>query len=143
MLIIQLLCICYYQLFSGWQNVYVPTCMYVRVCARLCSFVECWGCQGTEAETFPRVLSGRRLYAAERTEKGEGISGLFVLLEKPTFHLFFAHTPLPLNVNLMVSLAFTMKQSLILQVKMRGHRTLPLEARYVSTYSIIPHLLCI
>uniref|UniRef100_A0A671WTL7 Transcription factor E2-alpha n=1 Tax=Sparus aurata TaxID=8175 RepID=A0A671WTL7_SPAAU len=23
-----LLCICYYQLFSGWQNVYVPTCMY-------------------------------------------------------------------------------------------------------------------
>lgn len=53
--------------------------MFISVC--VCSFVECWGCWGIEAETFPRVLSGGRLYAAERTEgkKREGISGLFVL----------------------------------------------------------------
>lgn len=62
-------------------------CMYMHMfisvceCVCVCSFVECWGCWGIEAETFPRVLSGGRLYAAERTEgkKREGISGLFVL----------------------------------------------------------------
>lgn len=69
------------ELSSGWQNVYVYAYVYICVWVRVCSFVECWGCWGIEAETFPRVLSGGRLYAAERTEgkKREGISGLFVL----------------------------------------------------------------
>jgi len=64
---------CAYFCFLGVEMcvcVCVCVCVYMRV--RVCSFVECWGCLGTDAETFPGVLSGRRLYAAEHTEKGGG-----------------------------------------------------------------------
>lgn len=47
----------------------------LHACMCLCSFTECWECKGSEAETLPRVLSGRQIHAAERTGKGGGGGG--------------------------------------------------------------------
>lgn len=138
MLIIQLLCIRYYQLFSGWRNVYVPTCMYVRVCACVHS-LSVGDVRALKQKPSPGFCLAGGFMQLSVLKKGRA-SLDFLYFRKTYFSFVFAHTPLPLNVyaHLLVSLAFTMKQSLILQVKMRGHRTLPLEARYVYTYSLHP-----
>lgn len=58
----------------------VSACMYVRVCVCACVHSLSVGdVRALKQKPSLGFFSGRRLYAAERTEKGESISGLSVL----------------------------------------------------------------
>lgn len=108
-------------------------CEYVYMHVCLWSFTECWECKGSEAETLPRVLSGRQLHAAERTGKRGG-GHPWTCSTWETYFSFVYITSLAvisadiLRLSVYLGIITT---NLNLQVKMRGLPTCPLEARYV------------
>lgn len=108
-------------------------CAYVSACAHSLSVGDVGALKQKPSQGF--CLAGCFMKLSV-PRKGKGLSELTLACEKPTF----LNIPLlsPYNIYTIKSLNCSNVQPplFISQVKMRGHHTLPLEARYLDTFSI-------